>query len=89
MHACTTRQFEPLIIISHTGQDTSLDVTDGVTHAVVLKLADGLEHRGHHLYCDNYYTSPTLFCSLRRLGFGACGTARSNQKRMPVVVTEA
>ena len=55
----------------------------GVTHAVVLKLLEGLEHRGHHIYMDNYYTSPALFQDLRRLGFGACGTVRINRRGIP------
>ena len=39
-----------------TGKDTSLNTDNvGVTHAVVLKLLKGLEHRGHHIYMDNYY----------------------------------
>lgn len=46
----------------------------GVTRGVVLKLVKGLEHKGHHLYCDNIYSSPALFSSLQQLGFGACGT---------------
>ena len=60
-------------ILRHTGKDTSLDDSSGVTHGVVLKLTEGLE-------LDNYYTSPTLFTSLLQLGFGACGTVRINRR---------
>ncbi len=60
-----------------------MDDTNRVTYAVVLKLVEGLEQKGHHLYCDNYYTSPTLFSSLRALGFGVCGTGHGDRKRMP------
>ena len=61
------------------GKDNSLDTsTVGATHAVVTKLLEGLEGRGHHVYTDNYYSSPALFGDLRRLGFGACGTVRVN-----------
>ena len=49
----------------------------------MLKLLEGLEGRGHHVYTDNYYTSPTLCKDLRRLGFGACGTVRVNRCGMP------
>ena len=76
-------------ILCHTGKDTSLDDSSGVTHALVLKLLEGLEHRGHHVYMDNYYTSPTHFTSLLRLGFGACGTVRINRQGMPTEVTTA
>ena len=62
----------PLKIMSHyrvyvhnVGKDTSLDTDDcGVTHAVV----EGLENHSHHLYMDNYYSSPCLFQDLKCLG---------------------
>ena len=58
-----------------TGKDDSLAITNnGLTHAVVMKLLEGVEHRGHHIYTDNYYTSPALFTDLFHNGFGACGT---------------
>ena len=54
-----------------------------MTHAVVLKLLEGLEGRGHHIYTDNYYSSPALFGDLRHLGFCACGTVRMNRRGVP------
>ena len=54
-----------------------------MTHTVVLKLLEGLENRGHHVYMDNYYSSPSLFQNLRRLGFDACGTVRTNRRGVP------
>ena len=57
----------------YTGKDDSLDISEvGATHAIVLKLLEGLKGKGHHVYTDNYYSSPALFGDLRRLGFGAC-----------------
>ena len=32
---------------------------------------------------DNYYSSPALFSDLHRLGFGACGTVRTNRRGLP------
>ena len=64
----------------------TLSTTNGLTYAVVLKLLEGLENKGHHLYCDNYYSSPTLFTDLRRLGFGACGTVRLNRRGLPEAI---
>ena len=49
----------------------------------MLKLLEGLEGRGHHVYTDNYYSSPALFGDLQRLGFGVCGTVRKNRRGMP------
>jgi len=51
---------------------------------VVLKLLEGLEHRGHHVYTDNYYSSPDLFTALRDKGFSACGTVRVDRRGMPL-----
>ena len=45
----------------------------------MLKLLEDLEGRGHHVYTDNYYSSPALFGDLQHLGFGACGTVRKNR----------
>ena len=55
----------------------------GVTTGVVLKLVSGLENKGHHLYCDNYYSSPELFLRLKALGFGACNTTRTSRHGNP------
>ena len=54
----------------------------GVTQAVVLSLVESFHHKGHHLYMDNLYTSPTLFAILSASG-GACGTLRTNRKGVP------
>ena len=66
------------------GKHTSLVTDDcSVTYPVVLKLLKNLENHGHHLYMDNYYTSPSHFQNLRHLGFGACGTVRINRRGLP------
>ena len=45
--------------------------------------------KGHHVYMDNYYSSPELFSELHYKETFACGTCRSNQKNMPKSVTKA
>lgn len=45
--------------------------------------------RGHHVYMDNYYSSPELFLELHARETFACGTARKNRKNMPLAVTTA
>jgi len=39
--------------------------------------------KGYHLYCDNFYSSPTLFDLLWQFATPACGTARANRKDIP------
>ena len=66
------------------GKDDSLcSDNHSPTEAIVLKLVEDLHHRGHHLYCDNYYSSPHLFQTLKSIGFECCGTVRTNRKRIP------
>ena len=76
-------------ITHYTGKDDSLGISDaGMTHAVVMKLADPIKSRGHHIYTDNFYTSPKLFTDLRDNGFGACGTLRLNRRGLPAAIKE-
>ena len=66
------------------GKDETLDCTEHtVTHSVVLRLVEGLEGKGHHVYMDNYYSGPMLYNDLRKKGIGACGTVRLNRKGIP------
>ena len=59
-----------------------------MTHAVVMRLVDPIKGKGHHVYMDNYYTSPKLFSDLRDNGFGACGTVRVNRHGLPAAMKE-
>lgn len=72
----------------YTGKSTEGNENDaegGLGHSVVWKLMrdSGYLNCGHHLYVDNYYTSPALFSALRDAGTGACGTVKANRKNMP------
>ena len=44
--------------------------------------------KGHHVYMDNYYSSPCLFEELHFRSTFACGTYRSNRKYWPKAVTK-
>lgn len=46
----------------------------------------GLLDKGHHVYMDNYYTSPELFEELRVHNTYACGTLRKNRKGVPEAI---
>ena len=76
--------------INHIGKDDSLRIADsGMTHAVIIKLVEPIKSRGHHVYKDNFYTSPQLFRGLRDSGFGACSTLRLNRRGLPAAIKEA
>ena len=38
---------------------------------------------GHHLYTDNYYTSPEVYLVLHNKGIDCCGTVRVNRRGFP------
>lgn len=66
------------------GKDNSLSAPGrNHSHAVVVALVEKLQERGHHIYTDNFYSSPDLFAELREQGFGACGTVRVNRRGLP------
>eukprot|EP00731_Ephydatia_muelleri_P036492 Em0264g5a len=52
------------------------------TH-VVIDLVKDLAGKGHHIYFDNFYTSPQLCKALLTRGFGSCGTVRLDRKEIP------
>eukprot|EP00731_Ephydatia_muelleri_P022408 Em0014g999a len=57
----------------------------GLSHQVVMSLSRPLQHKGYHLYSDNFYSSPALFEELSKVGFLACGTVRSNRRGLSEV----
>ena len=61
----------------------------GQTYDVCMRLMNSYLNRGHHLYTDNNYTSPTLLSHLYSRGTGACGTLRQNRKHVPFGIKEA
>ena len=80
----------------YTGKDTScvsnfskpLDPDCTKTTKVVLGLLESakLLDKGHHIYMDNYYSSPELFHELYYRETYACGTARLIRKGMPKTI---
>ena len=54
----------------------------------LLKKGNLLE-KGHHVYMDNYYSSPDLFFELHNKECFTCGTCRKNRKNLPKTVTTA
>ena len=68
-----------------------LDPDSTQTTKVVLGLLKkgNLLGKGHHVYMDNYYSSPDLFFELHNKECFACGTCRKNRKNLPKAVTTA
>ena len=68
----------------YTGKDTIEEEAEfGLCSQVIVDLLEGLEHRGHLLFTDNYYTSPELYTYLYEREVYACGTLRCNRKGVP------
>lgn len=55
----------------------------GLGYNVVMKLAEPYLNQGYHLFCDNFYTSPTLVKDLFIQGTHCCGTTTQNRKGYP------
>ena len=57
----------------------------GAIHWVTWDLLEkcDLLNKGHHVYMDNYFSSPTLFEDLANVNTGACGTLRRNRTGIP------
>ena len=86
---CKYNTYIRYCIIATSGKDDSISTGEnGMTHAVVMKLVSPLKDRGHHVYTDNFYTSPCLFSELRESGFGACGTLRINRRGLPPAIKQ-
>ena len=45
---------------------------------VVMNLTSHLQGKNHHIYCDNFFSSPKLFDQLHKINIYACGTIRQN-----------
>ena len=64
-------------------QSSSLKET---VHDTVLELFNGLEHRGHAVFFDNYYCSVRTSSKLQALGIASTGVIRKNAKDLPLPI---
>jgi hypothetical protein len=55
----------------------------GATFDTVLRMIEGYENNHHTLFCDSWFTSPTLLDALMEKGIHCCGSVRPNRKGMP------
>ena len=68
------------------GKEGEQRSSNGLSYDVVTSLLEGFDGQGYKLFCDNFYTSPTLFRHLISIGVNACGTATVNRKEFPPVL---
>ncbi|KAJ8368725.1 hypothetical protein SKAU_G00087530 [Synaphobranchus kaupii] len=72
-------------IVIYTGATTDITHYDGLglSGSVVMTMLAPHLGKGHTLFVDNWYSSPTIFHHLLTNNTGACGTVRKNRKWMP------
>ena len=76
-----------LDFIIYAGKSTNVEGQEnqnlGITGAIVIKLLSPYLNKGHSLFTDNFYTSPSLSNYLFQKKTNSCGTVRQNRKKMP------
>ena len=55
----------------------------GLVQRVLKDLTRGMDHKGYHIYTDNFYTSEAAADSLLARGLYLCGTVRKNSAGFP------
>ena len=74
----------------YSGKETdTVDQNINKIHCIVMNMASPCNDAGHHLYFDNYYTSPAVIADLALKHFGACGTLRVIRKEVPQAIQKA
>ena len=69
----------------YTGKsDQTSSSEGGLGERVVKKLCERLHGKNHHVYMDNYFSTPKLFTDMERACIYCCGTVRVNRKGLPV-----
>ncbi|OXA46903.1 PiggyBac transposable element-derived protein 4 [Folsomia candida] len=72
-------------IYSGKNEDLPFSAKDyGYGGAIVLELAKHYLNKGHHIYCDNFFTSPNLAQFLLQNKTYLCGTLRKGRKNAAV-----
>ena len=70
----------------YTGKKDAAAGEHGLSTQIVLDLMEGMEGKGHVLYTDNFYSSPTLFDLLWDKTIYCCGTVRPHRKDFPKIL---
>ena len=75
--------------ISNESRPLDQEVTKTTKIVLGLLESTNLLDKGHHIYMDNYYSSPELFSELYYRETYSCGTVRLNRKGLPNAVKKA
>ena len=63
------------------GEKTDKNISLG--HKVVMQLMGAYQGKGHRLFIDNFYTSPSLLIDLLEKGTYCTGTVHTNRRNFP------
>ena len=80
---CKTRYILDFIVYTGDRSDITFEKEFGYTGSVVRTLLSPYLGKGHILYVDNWYSSPTLFANLFQNHTGACGTVGGRRTKLP------
>ncbi|KAL1268456.1 hypothetical protein QQF64_033819 [Cirrhinus molitorella] len=75
-----------LDMIIYSGSTSDIQHYQGlrISGSVVMTLLATYLRKGHVLYIDNWYSSPTLFQHLLSLGTGACASRQERDANIPL-----
>ncbi|XP_061705610.1 piggyBac transposable element-derived protein 4-like [Cydia pomonella] len=68
-------------------QPSNQDPLTAAIPALILRLIQGLENKGHTLWMDSFYNSPLLARQLKQKGVDCVGTLRTNRPFVPLELT--
>lgn len=83
---------QPYDFIVYQGQSTGIDPnkqkTFGLGGSIILDLCERINHEGHRLFFDNYFSSYTLFLGLTEKKIFAAGTIRLIRFQTPPLMSD-
>ena len=84
---CKTGYIQDLLLYMGAKTELLPERQHGISGAVVITMMQDYLNRGHILYLDNWYSSPSLCLYLHKHNTGMCGTVRRNRSYMPELPT--
>ena len=72
----------------YTGRSSTNSSEQGLSFNVVMELVAPFQFQGYELFIDNFYSSPSLFDALLKVGIRATGTLHTNRAGVPDSVVQ-